>query len=83
VAINWVRQQQDRALIIPILGARTDAQVKDNLGCLDFEIGAEHLARLEEASPIQLGFPHSFLASDGVRQLIFGDTFDQIDSNRR
>ena len=37
VAINWVRQQRNN-LIIPIIGARTEAQIKDNLGCLDFEL---------------------------------------------
>jgi aryl-alcohol dehydrogenase-like predicted oxidoreductase len=82
-AINWVRQQRQKSLIIPILGARTEAQMKDNLGCLEFELTAEQLARLEAASPIQLGFPHSFLASDHVRGLIHGNTFALIDDHRR
>jgi aryl-alcohol dehydrogenase-like predicted oxidoreductase len=77
VAINWVRQQP--WLIIPIVGARTEGQIKDNLGCLDFELTSEQLQRLSELSPIQLGFPRSFLESDGVRGLIFGDTYDLID----
>jgi aryl-alcohol dehydrogenase-like predicted oxidoreductase len=83
VAINWVRQQRQKSLIIPILGARTEAQMKDNLACLEFELTAEQLARLEAASPIQLGFPHSFLASDHVRGLIHGNTFALIDDHRR
>jgi aryl-alcohol dehydrogenase-like predicted oxidoreductase len=77
VAINWVRQQPWS--IIPIIGARTEAQVVDNLGCLEFELTAEQLRALSDASPIQLGFPRSFLESDGVRSLIFGDTFDLLD----
>jgi aryl-alcohol dehydrogenase-like predicted oxidoreductase len=76
IAINWVRQRPYQ--MIPILGARTEAQLKDNLGCLDFELTPEQIQRLEEASPIDLGFPHSFLASDHVRGLIFGKTFPQI-----
>jgi aryl-alcohol dehydrogenase-like predicted oxidoreductase len=82
VAINWVRQQQARALIIPILGARTEAHLKDNLTCLDFELTPEQLQRLEAASPIDLGFPHTFLADDEVHELIFGDTFGLIDKHR-
>ena len=35
VAINWVRQQSPN--IIPILGARREAQILDNLGVLDFD----------------------------------------------
>ena len=77
VAINWVRQQP--YLVIPILGARSRKQLTDNLVCLDFELTAEQLKRLSDASPIDLGFPHSFLGSDHVRGLIFGKTFDLLD----
>lgn len=49
------------------------------VGCRAFELTPDQLARLSEASPIDLGFPHSFLASDGVRALIFGKTFLLID----
>jgi aryl-alcohol dehydrogenase-like predicted oxidoreductase len=84
VAINWVRQQQDgrHAPIIPILGARTEAQIRDNLGCLDFTLSPEQMAQLSAASPISLGFPRGFLESDHVRGLIHGDTFARIDNHR-
>jgi aryl-alcohol dehydrogenase-like predicted oxidoreductase len=78
VAINWVRQQP--GTIVPILGARTETQIQDDLGCLDFELPPDQLQHLAEASPIQLGFPRSFLESDHVRGLIFGETWDLIDS---
>src|SRR5438093_9573405 len=77
VATNWVRQQP--GTIVPIVGTRTEAQLKDNIGCLDFELTQDEIARLSEASPIELGFPRSFLESDGVRELIFGATYDLID----
>ena len=75
IAINWVRQQPYRML--PILGARTEKQLKDNLGCLDFELSPEQIGRLNDTSTIDLGFPHSFLNSPHVRGLIFGKTFEQ------
>jgi aryl-alcohol dehydrogenase-like predicted oxidoreductase len=77
VAINWVRQQP--GTIVPILGTRSETQMKDDLGCLDFQLTADQLQRLSDASPIELGFPRSFLESDGVRSLIFGETYDLID----
>jgi aryl-alcohol dehydrogenase-like predicted oxidoreductase len=80
IAINWVRQKPYH--IIPILGARSAKQLQDNLGCLDFELTAEQIECLNEASPIDLGFPHSFLGSDHVRGLIFGKTFSQIVAKR-
>jgi len=76
IAINWVRQRPFP--MIPILGARSEAQLRDNLGSLDFELTAEQIERLNAASPIDLGFPHSFLSSTHVRGLIFGKTFPQI-----
>lgn len=81
VAVNWVRQQK-HAQMIPILGARTEAQIKDNLACLDFELTADQLKRLSDANPISLGFPSSFLHSDHVHGLIFGDTFNKLDNHR-
>jgi aryl-alcohol dehydrogenase-like predicted oxidoreductase len=80
VALNWVRHRPYH--MIPIIGARTEKQLKDNLGCLDFELTREQIRRLNEASPIDLGFPHSFLASDHVHGLIFGKTFHQIIQSR-
>ena len=76
VAVNWVRQRSQN--IIPILGSRSEKHLKDNLGCLDFSLTDEQIRRLNESSPIELGFPHSFLASDHVRGLIFGETFERI-----
>ncbi len=80
VAANWVRQQQAQALMIPIIGARTEAQLKDNLAILDWSLSAEQLQRLDEVSRIDLGFPHGFL--DG-NEYVFGNTFDLIDNHRR
>ncbi len=80
VAINWVRQRPYQ--MIPIVGARSEKQLKENLGCLDVELTMEQIERLNKASPIDLGFPHSFLDSDHVRGLIFGKTYLQIIANR-
>jgi aryl-alcohol dehydrogenase-like predicted oxidoreductase len=76
LAINWARQRYKN--MIPIIGARSEAQLKDNLGCLDFQLTEAQIHVLNQASPIDLGFPHSFLVSDHVRGLIFGETFDRI-----
>ena len=80
VAINWVRQQP--GTIIPILGCRTVRQLQDNLGCLDFRLTDEHMAGLAAVADFKMGFPNSFLHSDHVRHLIFGDTFALLDNHR-
>lgn len=78
VAINWV-MQQPKAQMIPILGARSAKQLKDNMGVLDWKLTDEQWKRLDEASAIDLGFPHGFL--DGNRY-IYGATLDKIDNHR-
>ena len=59
VALNWVRQ--GAGVIVPLVGAKTRAQLDDNLGCLEFELSADQKKRLDDASRIELGFPHDFL----------------------
>jgi aryl-alcohol dehydrogenase-like predicted oxidoreductase len=76
VAVNWVRQQPG---VIPILGARTLAQMEDNLGALEFTLTAAQLASLAQTEPFDVGFPLRFLTDEHVRGLIFGDTFAHID----
>jgi aryl-alcohol dehydrogenase-like predicted oxidoreductase len=80
VAIAWVRAQPWHS--IPIVGARSEAQLRDNLGALEVELPQEAVERLSAASGFDVGFPRSFLESDHVRGLIFGDTFDLIDDHR-
>jgi aryl-alcohol dehydrogenase-like predicted oxidoreductase len=80
VAIAWVRAQP--WLTVPIVGARTEAQLRDNLGALEVDLDEEHVERLSAASGFDVGFPRSFLESDHVRGLIFGETFDLIDDHR-
>ena len=60
-------------------GARE--QLADNLGALDVELTEIERARLDEAAPPSLGFPRSFLESDGVRDLIYGDTWNLLYSD--
>ncbi len=49
LAIAWVLAQGDE--IIPLLGARTRAQLADTLGALDVVLTAEDLARIDAAIP--------------------------------
>jgi aryl-alcohol dehydrogenase-like predicted oxidoreductase len=79
VAINWVRQNPV-AQMIPILGARNAEQLTDNLASLEWKLTEEQLKRLDEASAIELGFPHNFLEGN---KYVFGATFDKIDRRLR
>ncbi len=81
VALAWLLSQP--GTIIPIIGSRHLDQFRDNLGCLGVQLTGEQLHRLGALSQPRLGFPHDFLASDGVRKLIHGEIFDLIDVSNR
>ena len=83
VALNWVRRKQRKPVMIPILGARSEAQIKDNLGCLDFHLEQGHLDHLDKINKPQLGYPYQVLQSEMYRTLIYGNTFDLIENHRQ
>jgi aryl-alcohol dehydrogenase-like predicted oxidoreductase len=78
VAIAWVRAQQRRAAIVPIVGSRRREQIEDSLGAVEVELTSEELDRLDDAGAIELGFPHDFPG----RTMAYGDTYTRIDSDR-
>jgi aryl-alcohol dehydrogenase-like predicted oxidoreductase len=80
VALAWVRAQGYRFL--PIVGARKVEQLEDSLGATEVRLSENHLRRLGEKSRIDLGFPHDFLASDGVRDLVRGELRGRLDERR-
>lgn len=61
VALAWT--MLDRSVTSPVIGARTVAQLEDNLGALDVALTPDQRARLDAASAVPLGFPHDMLAS--------------------
>lgn len=77
VALAWLHHRD--VLVIPIIGARKMEQLKDNLASVELQLSPDHLARLENTSKIEMGFPHDFFNKDMVRSLSFGGMKDQID----
>jgi aryl-alcohol dehydrogenase-like predicted oxidoreductase len=60
VALNWLLKQP--GVTAPIIGARTLAQLEENLGSVDWALSADELAKLDRASQIPLPSPYSFIA---------------------
>ncbi|MDH5543600.1 MAG: aldo/keto reductase [Nitrospinota bacterium] len=78
VALNWVKSKG----AIPIVGAKTDKQMRENLEAFDFTLDDTHMEKLETASRIELGFPHDFLKTSGVMSRIFGDNVNNLETHR-
>jgi len=59
VALNWVLHRP--GVTAPILGARTVAQIEDNLGAVGWQLDETALVKLEDASAIEMGYPMDFI----------------------
>jgi aryl-alcohol dehydrogenase-like predicted oxidoreductase len=76
VALAWLRYRD--IPVIPIVGARRVSQLQDNLASLDLELTREQISALDEASAIEMGFPHDFYANELVNTFRYGGLRDQI-----
>jgi aryl-alcohol dehydrogenase-like predicted oxidoreductase len=80
VAIAWAIQRAGEN-VVPLIGARTAAQLSENLSVVDVQLSAEELDRLDSLSEIELGFPADFLAV--LRSSAFGKRHAQTIDHRR
>lgn len=56
VAINWLLQRPSVATVL--VGARDEAQLRDNLGAVGWSLDAEQAARLDAASAAPVPYPY-------------------------
>ena len=76
LSLNWVRSKGTK--MNTLFGARTASQCIENLKCLEFEIDQDILKELDEISAIEMGFPHDFLKTERVEQIIYGNQKSDI-----
>jgi aryl-alcohol dehydrogenase-like predicted oxidoreductase len=65
VSVAWLRARAARSstALIPIIGPRTTAQLKEYLATLDLTLTGQQYDRLEQASAVGLGTPHEPVAA--------------------
>ena len=76
VALAWLRHRD--IPVIPIIGARRVAQLQDNLASLELTLTPEQLSTLNDASAIEMGFPHDFFENELVKTFAYGGLRDKI-----
>jgi aryl-alcohol dehydrogenase-like predicted oxidoreductase len=59
VALAWTMRRPTVASVI--FGARSLAQLEDNLAAAHLTLAPEHLEALEQASAFELGYPYDFM----------------------
>ncbi len=71
-ALAWTLQHP--AVIAPLIGARTQQQLEDNMGALSVRFSADMLERLDAVSQPPDTFPNSVLRRPMSRDLVYGGT---------
>jgi diketogulonate reductase-like aldo/keto reductase len=64
VALAWVQARP--GVTSTIIGARTIAQLDDNIAALDVKLSADQIKALDDLSTPKLDFPASFLKMSGT-----------------
>jgi aryl-alcohol dehydrogenase-like predicted oxidoreductase len=80
VALAWLRGRP--GVVIPIVGARHAAQLRDSLAGVDVTLEPAQRQRLDEVSAVEPGYPQNHLVRDRPRQLALGVEPELIDVHR-
>jgi aryl-alcohol dehydrogenase-like predicted oxidoreductase len=56
IALNWLLRKPTISTVI--IGARNEQQLRDNLAAASFTLEPEQVARLDEASQVQVAYPY-------------------------
>jgi aryl-alcohol dehydrogenase-like predicted oxidoreductase len=56
VALNWLLQRPSIATVV--IGARNEAQLRDNLGAVGWKLSAAQIAKLDAASAVPIAYPY-------------------------
>jgi aryl-alcohol dehydrogenase-like predicted oxidoreductase len=77
VAVAWIASRGYR--YIPIVGARKPEQILDVMKAADLKLPAEAVRELDTLTAVELGFPHDFLASEHLKDMVRGEIRKKID----
>lgn len=75
VALAWLTQRSKVGTVL--LGARTLAQLTDNLASLEIDLTADMIGRLDAVSAIEPGFPYAIFTDETMRNAISGGVLVQ------
>jgi len=78
IALAWMLSRG----VIPIVGATSATQLKENLAATQISLDDDTLAELDAASAFDAGHPYNMLQWDMPMALGYGGMFDQIDIPR-
>jgi aryl-alcohol dehydrogenase-like predicted oxidoreductase len=77
VALAWLKTRGSN--ILPIIGAKSVAQLRDNLGYLDVNLSESQINSLNSVSSIEMGFPFDFMTSPMAKNVMYAGMREAIE----
>jgi len=77
VALRWLLQRPGN--VIPILGAKSEAQLSQQLAAARFTLDSEAIKELDTVSRIDVGYPGSLLTGAVGKRMLHGELIADID----
>ena len=77
VSLRWLMQRPGN--VIPIVGARSAAQLTDLLGAANLKLDQPTIDELDVASRIDLGYPNGLILGPAGRKMVHGDRAGDVD----
>jgi diketogulonate reductase-like aldo/keto reductase len=56
--------------VFPIVGGRKVEHLKQNIQALDISLSPEQIHRIDEAKPLDFGFPHTVIVRTSYESLV-------------
>ncbi|MEZ5564760.1 MAG: aldo/keto reductase [Gammaproteobacteria bacterium] len=78
LALAWLMQRGNGG-VIPIIGARTVEQLRENLTCTGLRLSPEMITELDNLAPPPPTYPASLLGSEFFQDMMYGAVRQQID----
>ncbi|WP_341861305.1 aldo/keto reductase [Gymnodinialimonas sp. 57CJ19] len=72
LALRWLLRSGQSAPVVPLIGARNEAQLSESLRAADGPLDEALADRLTEATAPRLGFPHDLIKSPYLRRFALG-----------
>jgi len=81
VALAWLRDRGPG--VIPIVGVTRRSQLADNLASLELRLDNDQVRRLDKVSEPRGTFPHNFVRTPQITEVVYGDRWRDIEDRRR
>ncbi len=81
LALAWMMRRTP-ACVVPIIGARSLAQLQDNLGAVNVALDSTQITALDGLTAPEAQYPQTLYESDFFRTMMYGEAWNQLELDR-